>query len=215
MNHRPDDGSSVSVCQLLCRKRLAFDYASLFLVFGLRPGCGRGLFSARENRRGRRLRRFVFLSDLDLATQNRAIFDDDAPRLHVACNSAGARNLDALALESANHFTVNDNFAGFDFCGNTGVGTDSETAIGNVNFSFERAIQEEIFPTRDFSFDLEPGVTQDGAFGETGGTAAAGRWGEGTVDGRASRADCGLFPSNPPSTKTAPRPDISPLILMP
>src|SRR5712692_4797132 len=40
-----------------------------------------------------------------------------------------------------------------------------------------------------------PGVTQDGAFGETRGAAAAGRWSEGTVDGRASRADCGLFSS--------------------
>jgi hypothetical protein len=30
-----------------------------------------------------------------------------------------------------------------------------ETATGNVNLSFERAIQEEIFPTRDFSFDLD------------------------------------------------------------
>jgi len=107
-----------------------------------------------------------------------------------------APDLDALAgLESANHFAANDNFAGFDLCVDAGVGTDSETAIGNVNFSFERAVQEEIFPTRDFSFDLMPGVTQDGAFGETCGTAAAGRWGEGTVDGRASRADCGLFSS--------------------
>jgi hypothetical protein len=65
-------------------------------------------------------------------------------------------DLDALAgLERANHFAANDNFAGFDFCVDAGVGTDSETAIGNVNFSLEGAIQEEIFPTRDFSFDLD------------------------------------------------------------
>ena len=70
-------------------------------------------------------------------------------------NTAGAPDLDALALESANHFTVNDNFAGFDFCGNTGVGTDSETAIGNVNISFKHAIHEDIPPTRYFSFDLD------------------------------------------------------------
>ncbi len=114
---------------------------------------GIALFGGRGNLWLRRLRRCVFLSDLDLATQNRAIFDDDAPRLHIACNSAGARNVDALALERANHFTVNDNFGGFDFCGNTGVGTDSETAIGNVNISFKHAIQEEIPPTRYFSFD--------------------------------------------------------------
>src|SRR5260370_2458965 len=42
---------------------------------------------------------------------------------------------------------------------------------------------------------LMPGVTQDGAVGETCGEAAAGRWDEGTMDGRASRADCGLFSS--------------------
>src|SRR5260370_36374658 len=58
-------------------------------------------------------------------------------------------------LERANHFAANDNFAGFDFCVDAGVGTDSENAIGNVNFSFELAIQDEIFLTRDFSFDLD------------------------------------------------------------
>ena len=68
----------------------------------------------------------------------------------------GAPDLDALAgLERANHFAADDNFACFDFCADAGVGTDSENAIGNMNFSFELAIQDEIFPTRDFSFDLD------------------------------------------------------------
>src|SRR6266851_9108812 len=125
--HGPIAGQPAATCTWADRGRICFSLPaplskaglhltmrSLLLVFGLRPGCGCGLFGARDNRRGRRLRRFVFLSDLNLATHNRAIFDDDAPRLHVACNSAAARNLDALALEGANHFTVNDNFAGFD-----------------------------------------------------------------------------------------------------
>src|SRR6266852_5167723 len=40
-----------------------------------------------------------------------------------------------------------------------------------------------------------PWLTRASAFGETAGAAAAGRRSEGTVDGRASRADCGLFSS--------------------
>jgi hypothetical protein len=71
------------------------------------------------------------------------------------CDSASAGNLDALALECSNHFTVDDDFAGFDFRGDVRVGTDSETPIGNANFSFELAIQPEIPLTGDFSFDLD------------------------------------------------------------
>jgi len=68
----------------------------------------------------------VVLVDFDLASQNRAVFDGDATRLHVASNSAGAPDLDALAgLQRANRFAPNDDFARFDFCVDAGVGTDS------------------------------------------------------------------------------------------
>src|SRR5258708_5885986 len=50
-----------------------------------------------------------------------------------------------------------------------------------------------------------PWLTHASAFGETAGAAAAGRWGEGTVDGRASRAYCGLFSSALRHIKTPPR----------
>ncbi len=112
----------------------------------------------------------------------------------------------ALAgLERANHFTANDNFAGFDFCVDAGVGADSEDAIGKVNFSFELAIHDEIFPARDFSFDLDALVTQAGASEETG-AAAAGRRGEGTVDGRAfeSRLPFIFFRFTPHHTPPSP-----------
>src|SRR2546422_11606291 len=114
--------------------------ASLLLFFGLPPACGSGLFGAWGNRRWGKLRRLVFLTTLDLAAQDCAIFDDNAARLHVACDSASPGNLDALALERSNHFTVNDDFAGFDFRADARVGTDSETPIANANFSFELAI---------------------------------------------------------------------------
>src|SRR6266446_6940393 len=70
--------------------------ASLLLLFGLRPACGSGLFGAWGNRRWGKLRRLVFLTTLDLAAQDCAIFDDNAARLHVACDSASPGNLDAL-----------------------------------------------------------------------------------------------------------------------
>src|SRR5713226_9420038 len=127
--------------------------ASLLLLFGLRPACGSGLFGAWGNRRWRKLGRLVLLTTLDLAAQDCAIFYDNAARLHVACDSASAGNPDALALKRSNEFTVNDDFAGFDFRGDTRVGTDSETPLGDANFSCELAIQAEIPLTRDFSFD--------------------------------------------------------------
>lgn len=71
----------------------------------------------------------VLSTTLDLAAQDCAIFDDNAARLDVACDSASAGNPDALALERSDYFTVNDDFAGFDFCGDARVGTDSETPI--------------------------------------------------------------------------------------
>jgi hypothetical protein len=43
----------------------------------------------------------LFLVNFDLAAQNRAVFDDDATHLHIASNSAGAPDLDALAGPSA------------------------------------------------------------------------------------------------------------------
>src|ERR1700730_3325137 len=49
------------------------------------------------NRRARRLRRLVFLTNFDFAAQNRALFDDDATRLHIASNTAGVPDLDAFA----------------------------------------------------------------------------------------------------------------------
>src|SRR5258708_13786709 len=50
------------------------------------------------------LQRLVFQTNFDFAAQNRAVFDDDATRLHTASNSAGAPDLDALAgLEPADH----------------------------------------------------------------------------------------------------------------
>src|SRR2546425_9023040 len=113
---------------------------SLPPLFARRPAGGRGLFGAGANRRWGKLRRLVFLTTLDLAAQDCAIFDDNAARLHVACDSASPGNLDALALERSNHFTVNDDFAGFDFRADARVGTDSETPIANANFSFELAI---------------------------------------------------------------------------
>src|SRR6266851_2026574 len=79
--HGPIAGQPAATCTWADRGRICFSLPaplskaglhltmrSLLLVFGLRPGCGCGLFGARDNRRGRRLRRFVFLSDLDLAT---------------------------------------------------------------------------------------------------------------------------------------------------
>src|SRR5260370_38278527 len=114
--------------------------ASLPPLFGLRPACSSGLFGSWGNRRWGKLRRLVFLTALDLAAQDCAIFDDNAARLHVACDSASPGNLDALALERSNHFTVNDDFAGFDFQGDARLGTDSETPISNANFSFQLAI---------------------------------------------------------------------------
>src|SRR5260370_16508096 len=85
------------------------------------------------------LQRLVFQTNFDFAAQNRAVFDDDATRLHTASNSAGAPDLDALAgLERADHFAPNDNFAGFDFAVDPGVGPTRETATANANFSFTR-----------------------------------------------------------------------------
>ena len=83
----------------------SFRSASLLLVFGLRPSCGCGLFGAWENRRGRRLRRFVVSSDLDLATQNRAIFDDDAPRPH---HDAPAHDWQSRALPELRREALRD-----------------------------------------------------------------------------------------------------------
>jgi hypothetical protein len=86
--------------------------------------------------------------------QNRAIFNHDAARVHVACNFAGAPNLNALVgLEGANHLAANDNFAGFDFRGNPSVGADRESTVGNMNPSFENAVHGEIPLTGEFSFD--------------------------------------------------------------
>src|SRR5260370_17254895 len=76
--------------------------ASLLLLFGVRPTCGSGLFGAWGNRRWRKLRRLVFLTTLDLAAQDCAIFDDNAMRLHVACDSASPGNLDPPALYPSN-----------------------------------------------------------------------------------------------------------------
>ena len=102
------------------------------------------------------------MADFGLGMQNRAVFDDDAARLDGACNFAGAPNLDALAgLERANHFAANDDLAGVDFGIDAGVGASRETALGNVNFPFKRAIEEEIVLAGDFSFDGD-GPTEAG-----------------------------------------------------
>src|SRR5436309_2166193 len=103
--------------------------------------------------------------------QNRAVFDDDAARLDGTSNFTGAPHLDALAsLERANHFPANDNFAGVDFGIDAGVGAGRETALGNVNFPFKRAIEAENVLAGDFSFAGD-GPTQPGRrrAGEDGG----------------------------------------------
>jgi hypothetical protein len=113
-------------------------------------GC---FFDALWSLRWRKERQLIFLTALDLAAQYCAVFNDDAPRLHIPCNSARTRNLDPLAFERSNYFAVHDNFAGFYVCVNPPVGSYSETPIVKVNFSFERAIQEEILPAGDFPLD--------------------------------------------------------------
>src|SRR5260370_33809225 len=71
--------------------------ASLLPLFGLRPACSSGLFGSWGNRRRGKLRRLVFLTPLDLAAQDCALFEDHAAPLHIACHSASPGNLESLA----------------------------------------------------------------------------------------------------------------------
>ena len=131
-----------------------------FNFVNLRVARGRGhRFGRFQLVLDQRLRFLIFLfgvAHLDTALEDRAFFDAEAMRDHIAREHAFAADVKPVrALDVALHLAHDDQFFGGDARRDVSVAADSDAVVGKVNRAFDASVNENRFRTRHFTLDDE------------------------------------------------------------
>ena len=125
------------------------------------------------------------LADVDAALEECAVFDGDAGSGDVAGECAFAADIDAVGGgDVAADFAEDDDFAGGDVGGDLAVAADGDAIAGEIDGSFDLAVDVEGFGAGDFAFDDE--ALADGGLVAGGSGGARGSlfvWGGGGLTG--------------------------------
>src|SRR6266478_768707 len=98
------------------------------------------------------------LVDLDGAFEVGAVFDHDARGGQVADDRAIFLDFDAiLGAKISLHVAVDHNLTGNDVSGHFGSGADGQLPLVELDQSFDRAIDLQIFVARNFAFHMQAG----------------------------------------------------------